>query len=182
MINDISAGREDNQMFSLAARTNSMLCLMHMQGTPSNMQSDPRYEDVVGEVASFLKGRTKVALDAGVKKDQLLIDPGIGFGKTLEHNLELIANLESFVALNYPVVLGVSRKRMFDELGKKFSLAPAKEHQRLGGTAAATAIATQAGVWAIRVHDVQPNRQAANLAWLVNQGNISQAQTKTKSI
>jgi dihydropteroate synthase len=159
IINDVSAGRDDLRMFRLAADTGAKLVLMHMQGTPQTMQQDPVYEDVVGEVEDFLLERTQMALAAGVAPDRLMLDPGIGFGKTRAHNLLLLKDLPRLCSLGYPVVLGVSRKRFMGSIcrvDKPQELTPA--------TCACTALGVMAGVAVFRVHDVAENRQAADVA------------------
>lgn len=160
MINDVSAGRDDPAMFSLAAAQGCPLILMHMQGTPATMQDQPVYENVVEDVFSFLRARAEVAQEAGVLPHNIIIDPGIGFGKTLEHNLHLLHNLKRFTASDYPVMLGASRKRFLKTL--------CNEPDPLllaGATCATTVLGVQAGVQWFRVHDVRENRQAADLAW-----------------
>jgi len=162
MINDTSAGVDDPAMFAIAAKTQAELCLMHRQGTPQTMQDKPSYDDAPAEVEAFLRSRAEAAQQVGVAQSQILIDPGIGFGKTLEHNLQLLAQLGRFTATGYHVLLGVSRKRMFDQLGQALGHPQAPANQRLGGSVAATALAIQAGVEILRVHDVQAHRQAAD--------------------
>ena len=131
---------------------------MHMQGAPDVMQDNPSYENVVDEVRSFLLSRAEAAQAAGVAKQNIIIDPGIGFGKTHEHNLQLISNLKPFVDTGYPVLLGTSRKRFMG------SICNEKEPKQLvGSTCATTTIGVQAGVRIFRVHDVKPNRQAADV-------------------
>ncbi len=165
MINDVSAGRDDPQMLSLAASTGAPLVLMHMQGTPETMQNAPEYDDVVDEVRRFLEQRIDTALRAGVKRESLLIDPGIGFGKRRVHNLRLLAALPKLVELGYPLVLGVSRKRFMGRL------CPVDEPaQLMPATCACTALGVAAGVRVFRVHDVWQNRQAADVAWAIQQG------------
>ncbi len=159
VINDISAGREDGEMLCFAARHRLPLILMHMQGEPLTMQRDPHYVDVLGEVCAFLQQRIAAALEAGVAPQQIILDPGIGFGKTSEHNFCLLAGLQRIVRLGYPVLLGVSRKRFIRELGR----APVQDW--IGACCACTALGVRQGVRLFRVHDVHPNRQAADLAW-----------------
>ena len=129
------------------------------------MQQDPRYEDVVGEVEAFLAQRAEAARAAGINRNQILIDPGIGFGKTTEHNVAMLLGLERLVGLGYPVVLGASRKRFLRELcGLEGKVAP---EALAGATCATTVLGVRAGVAVFRVHDVQANRQAAGTAWAV---------------
>jgi dihydropteroate synthase len=162
LINDVSAGRHDPRMFGVAAASGVPLVLMHMQGTPATMQQDPRYEDVVEEVRAFLLERARAAEAAGIAPRNLIIDPGIGFGKTREHNLTLVARLGRLVDTGYAVMLGTSRKRFMG------SVCAAEEPSRLvGATCATTALGVRAGVGWFRVHDVGPNRQAADVAYAV---------------
>lgn len=155
MLNDVSAGRDDPRMFALAAETGVPIALMHMQGTPATMQDNPAYNDVVAEVDDFLRQRARAAEEAGVAKEQIVVDPGIGFGKTREHNLQLLAALPVFVASGYPVLLGTSRKRFMGAVCQEKDT-----DQLIGATCSTTVIGAQAGVSIFRVHDVRPNRQA----------------------
>ena len=157
MLNDVSAGREDEAMFGLAAERGVPIVLMHMLGQPGTMQDDPQYGDVVGEVLSFLLKRAEAAVNAGVPRGRVWLDPGIGFGKTLEHNLALLGALDRFVATGYRVLLGVSRKRFIAGCCADFAAPDAS--QRLPGTLAAGLVGAQAGVQALRVHDVAEHRQ-----------------------
>lgn len=166
MINDVSAARRDPRMLALAASTGASLVLMHMQGSPQTMQSDPHYDDVVAEVELFLSERVSCARRAGVRAEQIILDPGIGFGKTVEHNLCLMAGLPRLVGLGYPVLLGASRKRFLGAVtgaGKPACLTAA--------TCATTALGVWAGVSMFRVHDVVENRQAVDVAWAVRSSN-----------
>jgi dihydropteroate synthase len=148
MINDIGA-LADDEMAKLAAEKQVPVVLMHKQGEPATMQAEPKYDDVVGEVLDYLISRAKRAQGFGIAKDMIFIDPGIGFGKTTEHNLELLRNLDGFVASGYRVLTGTSRKRFIGELtGKK------EPAERIFGTAATVALAAAAGVSVVRVHDV----------------------------
>ena len=158
MLNDVRAGLDDTGMFKLSVAKNLPIVIMHMQGTPGSMQNNPSYENVVEEVRSFLLSRAQVAQSEGVAKQNIIIDPGIGFGKTEKHNLQLISNLKTFVDTGYPVLLGTSRKRFMG------SICNEKEpNQLVGSTCATTTIGVQAGVRIFRVHDVKPNRQAADV-------------------
>ena len=148
IINDITA-LADEGMAQLAADRQVPVILMHMQGTPAAMQKDPHYEDVVGEVLEFLLGRAKRAEGFGIRKEMIFIDPGIGFGKTMEHNLELLRNLDRFVSSGYRVLLGTSRKRFIGQITGRQEPA-----ERIFGTAATVALAVAAGVSIVRVHDV----------------------------
>jgi dihydropteroate synthase len=148
IINDITA-LADEGMAQLAADRRVPVILMHMQGTPAAMQKAPHYEDVVGEVLEFLLGRAKRAEGFGIRKEMIFIDPGIGFGKTTEHNLELLRNLDRFVSSGYRVLLGTSRKRFIGQITGRQEPA-----ERIFGTAATVALAVAAGVSIVRVHDV----------------------------
>ncbi|WFB35923.1 dihydropteroate synthase [Kiritimatiellota bacterium B12222] len=148
IINDVSAGLGDPGMLPLAARTGVGLVLMHMQGTPSSMQTQPHYDDVLAEVGAFLSERVEAALAAGVVPEQLCLDPGIGFGKTLEHNLTLIAGLSRLKGLGYPLLLGVSRKRWLGELTGR------EVDNRLAASLAGAASCIFHGANILRVHDV----------------------------
>ena len=164
ILNDISAGQEDEQKFDIAAEHGAPLVLMHMQGTPQIMQKDPRYDDVVANVQAFLLARAQVAISRGVRPDQIIIDPGIGFGKTLRHNLALLANLDRFVATPYPVLLGASRKRFMGAICQNADGNAPRPQELVETTCATTALGVAAGVAIFRVHDVRANRRAANVA------------------
>jgi dihydropteroate synthase len=155
IVNDISALRFDPRMIDVVRDTGAGVVLMHMQGAPQTMQQGPRYDDVVAEVASFLAERIALAMSRGLKKSQIAVDPGIGFGKTVEHNLQLLARLGEFGSLGCPVVVGTSRKSF---LGKVLAATGAKRtgeaDTRLWGTAATVAWAVAQGTRVVRVHDV----------------------------
>ena len=157
LINDVRALREPGAL-EAAAGTQAAICLMHMQGEPRTMQAEPRYSDVVAEVRDFLRERATACLARGVAKDRLLIDPGIGFGKRLEHNLALLAGLPALTQLGWPVLIGVSRKSMFGAL-----LGRAVDERVAGGVAAATA-AVLAGASMVRTHDVGATVDAVKVA------------------
>ncbi len=168
MINDVSAGTEDPDILSLAAERKVPICLMHMRGEPATMQDDPVYAEVVEEVRRYLLERAEQALKAGVERRHIILDPGIGFGKTSQHNLRLLNRLEDFVATGFDVLLGASRKRF---LG---AICPAAQpddtpDNLIPPTCAVTALAVRAGVRIVRVHDVRENRQAADTAWAIGQ-------------
>jgi dihydropteroate synthase len=165
VLNDVRAGRDDDEMFRLAARKKIPLILMHMQGTPMTMQENPHYENVVLGIRSFLLERADLARQAGVAKDHILIDPGIGFGKTKEHNRQLMVNLKVFVDTGYPVLLGASRKRFLGAINQE-----EEPRNLVGATCATTVLGVQAGVRIFRVHDVRANRQAADVAFFVRPG------------
>lgn len=151
-VNDISAGLFDDEMIPLAAEQQCGLVLMHMQGTPGTMQNDPRYGDVVAEISGWLAARARLALDQGVAPERLMVDPGIGFGKTLAHNLSLLGQLEK-VAGGRPLLLGASRKRFIA------GVCGAGVDERLPGSLAALACAWQGRASVVRVHDVAASIQ-----------------------
>ncbi|HEY8573776.1 dihydropteroate synthase [Phenylobacterium sp.] len=157
MWNDVTALRHDPSSLAVAAELGCDVVLMHMQGEPRTMQAEPRYDDVVEEVAGFLSGRAEAAMAAGVARERIWLDPGIGFGKHMtRHNLPLLAGLERIVGLGFPVLLGASRKSFIgavDEGGRT-------PDQRLGGSIAAALAGAAAGVAAVRVHDVRETVQA----------------------
>lgn len=148
IINDVSALRWDCEMASVIAESGAAVVLMHMQGTPETMQRAPQYQDVVAEVAGFLAERMQAAIDAGIPKMNIVLDPGFGFGKLLEHNLALLDRLSEFASLSRPLLVGLSRKSCIGEL-----VGQPPEH-REWGTAAAVAIAVDRGAGILRVHDV----------------------------
>ena len=154
-INDISAGRDDPALLPLAAKRRAPVVLMHMQGTPATMQEQPEYTDVCAEVRDFLQERVAAAKAAGVQGADIMVDPGIGFGKTKEHNISLLRHLYKLVADGVPVLLGTSRKRFMGSLCNE-SVA----RHLVGATCASTVLGALAGVRVFRVHDVQPNSQA----------------------
>ncbi len=148
MLNDITA-LSDERMAELATKRDVPVVLMHMQGTPATMQIEPKYDDVVSEVLQFLLERARRAEDAGIDRKKIFIDPGIGFGKTLEHNLMLLRNIDKFVATGYRVLVGTSRKSFIGKItGKE------KPSDRIFGTAATFALCAAAGVSIIRAHDI----------------------------
>jgi len=148
IVNDVSAGG-DPAMFEVVASHGVGMVLMHMQGNPKTMQSDPHYDDVVSEVVSYLSERLDAAVAAGIERDALVLDPGIGFGKTLEHNLALMKNIDAFCALGRPILVGPSRKRFIG------TLLETEVDDRLEGTAAAVAWLAGSGAHIVRVHDVK---------------------------
>ena len=174
ILNDVSAGREDAGMFKLATERNVPIILMHMLGSPGTMQDDPSYGDVVKEVLDFLLERVYAAVTAGVAREQIWLDPGIGFGKTLEHNLALLGSLDRFVETGLPVLLGVSRKRFIAGCCEGFD--PPGADDRLPGTLVAGMMGAQAGVHALRVHDVAEHRQALAVLGAVE---LNSSRTKT---
>lgn len=167
IINDISGGQVDKAILQLAAETDTPIILMHIQGTPQTMQDNPFYEDVVTEVIDVLRDRVNTALAAGIKKQNIAVDPGIGFGKRKEDNINLLAHLDQFVAEGYPVLLGTSRKRFMG------SLCDVSEPAELvTATAVTTALGVMSGVQMFRVHDVKENRQAADVAWAIRKASV----------
>jgi dihydropteroate synthase len=158
IINDISALRADPDMATVAAERGAYVVLMHMQGIPRTMQATPEYDDVTGEVLEFLEDRVREATRRGIARERLFIDPGIGFGKRLEHNLALLRDIDCFAATGLPVLVGISRKSF---LGELLDL-PASE--RLEATLAAQAVAVASGADILRVHDVREGRRAADTA------------------
>ncbi|PIE43179.1 MAG: dihydropteroate synthase [Gammaproteobacteria bacterium] len=156
MINDIRALTRPDAL-SVAVDLAVPVCLMHMQGTPGDMQDAPKYGSVVEDVFQFLAARKNACINAGLAEENFILDPGFGFGKTLGHNLDLLANLSQFHQLGSPVLVGVSRKSMFGQLlGRPVD-------DRLAGTVAATVIAAQQGCAVIRVHDVKESVDAIKL-------------------
>ncbi len=159
VINDVSAGRDDDNMLSLAAEKGCGVVLMHMLGQPATMQSNPRYDDVVGAVKTFLSDRREEAIRAGVSPEQCILDPGIGFGKRLQDNLALMHSLDRFLDLGSPILVGPSRKRFIGEI-----CSVETPVNRLGGTVAACLSCFRRGATLFRVHDIMPVRQALAVA------------------
>ncbi|MCP4257723.1 MAG: dihydropteroate synthase [Planctomycetes bacterium] len=158
MLNDITALGDDG-MAELAVQYEVPIVLMHMQGTPTTMQLEPKYEDVVSEVMEFLVGRAKRAENFGIAKNMIFIDPGIGFGKTLEHNMLLLRNINKFVATGYRVLVGTSRKSFIGKItGRE------KPSERIFGTAATVALSAAACVSIVRVHDVAEMVDVVNVS------------------
>lgn len=161
MVNDISACRADPAMPAVVAETGAGLVLMHMQGTPQTMQQAPCYGSVVDDVRDFLHARMQAAVQAGVAADHILLDPGIGFGKNLDHNLALLAQLDALQSLGRPILVGVSRKAFIGEvLGRRTD-------DRLMGTAAAVAIAVFRGAGVVRVHDVKAMQDIVRMVYAI---------------
>lgn len=162
MINDINALRAEGT-FKIIAESGIMVCLMHMKGIPKTMQDNPIYLDVVSEVRCFLQQRIQAAQDKGITNDQLVIDPGFGFGKTLQHNLELFRSLDRFATLNVPVMVGISRKSM---LG---SITGNEVNHRIYSSIAAAVLAAEKGAKILRVHDVKATKEAISVLNALNQ-------------
>jgi dihydropteroate synthase len=152
IINDVTGGRGDPEMMKLAGEKKAAFIIMHMQGTPGTMQTNPHYDDVVGEVADFFRQQYARALECGIDSMAIAFDPGIGFGKTVEHNLELLSNLSRLRIHDRPIVVGVSRK---SSLGKM--IGSAEMNDRLAPTIAFTALLRERGANVLRVHDVKEN-------------------------
>ena len=161
MINDIT-GLTNPEMIETIKQHNAAVIIMHMQGTPENMQDNPKYEDVINEIKQFLQQQTQKAKVAGIQN--IILDPGIGFGKTLEHNLKILKNLNEFKELNYPILIGTSRKSFIEKLTK------AEVKDRLPGTIAANTLAILKGAAIIRVHDVKEAKQAAEITEAIQHG------------
>jgi dihydropteroate synthase len=159
IVNDVSAFRFEPALAGLVADSGADCCLMHMLGEPRTMQDDPRYGDVVSEVKAFLEERLRFAVDEGVPEERVWLDPGIGFGKTVEHNLELLRRLDELAAIGRPLVVGTSRKTF---LGKLAGGRP--ETERLPGTIATNVLALERGATVFRVHDVAQVRDALTVA------------------
>jgi dihydropteroate synthase len=160
MVNDVTALRGDPEMAGVIADGDAYLCLMHMLGAPRTMQEDPRYDDVVSEVAAFLEERLAFATAAGIPEEHICLDPGIGFGKTVEHNLELLRRLDEIVALGRPVLVGASRKRF---LGRVLGDPEAVTGPVAAGVAVAV-LAYEHGASIIRAHDVREHVEALRAA------------------
>jgi dihydropteroate synthase len=159
IVNDVSALRFDPELPGVVAEHGADCCLMHMLGEPRTMQEDPRYDDVVSEVKSFLEERLAFAVERGIDEERVWLDPGIGFGKTVEHNLELLRRLDEIVAIGRPVVIGTSRKSFLGRLA-----GGRDETHRLPGTIATNVLALERGATIFRVHDVAQNVDALNVA------------------
>jgi dihydropteroate synthase len=158
IVNDVTALRHDPEIAALGAERNAELVLMHMQGDPRTMQANPGYEDVVDDVKAFLVERTEAAVAAGVGEERIWLDPGIGFGKTLEHNLELLRRLGELRGLGRPLVVGTSRKSFIGKIDGS------EVDDRIGGTIASSVLAAAEGADVLRVHDVRQAAQALKVA------------------
>ena len=160
MINDVSGGTDDEKMMPLIAQNNLYYCIMHMQGSPKTMQDNPTYENVIEEIKTFLMAQAIKLIELGLEKNKIILDPGIGFGKTTNHNLEILNNLEIFSSLGFNTLLGASRKRLFSEISKENN-----PEDRISGTCATSALGVVAGINIFRVHDVWQNKQAIDVAF-----------------
>jgi dihydropteroate synthase len=159
VVNDVTALQGDSRMAGLVAERGCPVVLMHMLGEPKSMQRDPRYDDVVREVRDFLVGRVEYAVSAGVREENVILDPGIGFGKILRHNLELLNGLNVFVELGFSVLVGASRKSFLGKI-----LGSDATGDRLFGTVATNVIAYERGATLFRVHDIRANKEALKVA------------------
>ncbi|MHC8441848.1 MAG: dihydropteroate synthase [Candidatus Eutrophobiaceae bacterium] len=168
IINDITGGTDDPEILQLAAARQAPICLMHIQGRPKDMQKNPHYVNVVSEVRAWLLSRAEAAQRTGVAAKRIILDPGIGFGKTATHNLQLLAGLSSLTMEGYPILLGTSRKGFLKTYTAATPLATGL-HERIIPGCATTALGVQAGVRIFRVHDVLAHRQAADTAWDIAQ-------------
>ncbi|MHB9296739.1 dihydropteroate synthase [Pillotina sp. SPG140] len=157
IINDISALEDDPAMAEVCAHYHATVILMHKKGTPLTMQQSPHYQSVVEDIKEYLKTAADRAMHAGIKREHIIVDPGIGFAKTVEHNLELIRNIQSITALGYPLLIGLSRKSFIGALTGR------AVEERLAGTLAATAVVLVPGVRIIRVHDVRESVDFINV-------------------
>jgi len=166
MVNDVTAFRGDPGMAEVVAQADVECCLMHMRGQPRTMQDEPRYEDVVGEVRVFLEERLEFAVREGVREERIVLDPGIGFGKSAAHNLELLRRLDELAAIGRPLLVGTSRKSFLGRIiaaGRGTSV-PVTPDERLAGTIATNVLAFERGASVFRVHEVAPVRDSLAVA------------------
>ncbi|MDW3094979.1 MAG: dihydropteroate synthase [Gammaproteobacteria bacterium] len=161
-VNDVTGGTDDANLMKLVAERNVPYCIMHMQGRPDNMQDNPSYVNAAKEVKEFLVTQALKIQDLGLSKNNIILDPGIGFGKRTQHNLELLNQLNQICETDYSVLLGTSRKRFMSEV-----CATEDPSQRMPATCATTALGVEAGVKIFRVHDVWQNRQAADVSYAI---------------
>jgi dihydropteroate synthase len=168
-VNDVTALRGDPALAGVVAEHDAYLCLVHMQGRPRSMQAAPRYDDVVAEVATFLEERIAFAVDRGVRRERICVDPGIGFGKTPDQNLELVRRLDALVGLGCPVLVGLSRK---STLGKVLG-DPEATRGTLASSLGAAVVAFERGAWMLRVHDVRETVEALAVAAAVERGRVT---------
>jgi len=169
LVNDVTALRGDPEMAVVVAEGDAYVCLVHMQGEPRTMQAAPRYDDVVSEVLRFLEERIAFAVERGIREERICVDPGIGFGKTPDQNLELIRRLGELVSLGRPVLIGVSRK---STLGKILG-DPAATIGTISASVAAAVSAFERGAWMVRAHDVRETVEALAVAAAVERGTVS---------
>jgi dihydropteroate synthase len=175
-VNDVSAFRDDPEMATLVAEHGLDCCLMHMRGDPRTMQDSPVYDDVVSDVKAFLEERLAFAVAAGVPEERVQLDPGIGFGKTVAHNLELLRRLDELVAIGRPVVIGTSRKAFLGRIAGR-----ERPDDRLPGTIATNVLALAAGATVFRVHDVRPVADALAVAAATVRGTWTETTKPTSS-
>jgi len=162
LVNDVNALQAEGALAVVAA-SDCCVCLMHKQGQPQTMQDHPIYNDVVNEVSSFLSARKQACMDAGIRAERIVLDPGFGFGKCLQHNLKLLANLNQLSKLNCPLLVGLSRKSMFGQI------CDAKTENRVSASVTAALLAAQQGAVILRVHDVAETRQSLQVWQAVQQ-------------
>jgi dihydropteroate synthase len=158
-VNDVTAFRSEPEMAQLVAERGCECCLMHMLGEPRTMQDDPRYDDVVDDIKAFLSERAAFAVSEGIAEERIAVDPGIGFGKTLAHNLELLRRLDEIASLGFEVVIGTSRKSFLGRLTGRDD-----PHDRVAATLATTVLALERGATVFRVHDVAATADALKVA------------------
>ena len=170
VVNDVTALRGDPRLAAVVAESGVLVCLMHMQGEPRTMQVEPRYDDVVSEVAAFFEERIAFAVGEGIAEERILVDPGVGFGKTPDHNLELIRRLDALTAFGRPVVVGLSRK---STIGKALG-DPGARLGSVAGSVGAAVAAFDRGASVFRVHDVREHVEALTLAAAVERGSIGE--------
>lgn len=168
IVNDVTGCDPDHGMAQVVAETGAAIVIMHMKGTPQTMQIAPEYEDVVRETYGFLADRIRHATESGIAHDRIAVDPGIGFGKTLENNLDILRNLDRFAELGCPVLIGTSRKRMIGELtGRNLD-------ERVAGSVASALFAVCRGASIVRVHDVAATVDALKVWYALEKGNVRQ--------
>jgi len=162
LINDVAAFLYDPDLLTVAATSQVPVCIMHAQGTPQTMQDDPQYGDILLDIYDFLAARVDAAVAAGIPRDRIIVDPGIGFGKTLDHNLTILRGIAIFHGLGCPILLGASRKRFIGTIG-----GGADAGERLGGSVAVALWGARQGVQILRAHDILATRQALDLEWAI---------------
>ncbi|MCK0094028.1 dihydropteroate synthase [Yoonia sp. F2084L] len=162
LVNDVAAFTFDPTLADVAAKAGAPVCIMHAQGAPATMQDDPSYDDVLLDVYDFLSERADAAVAAGIPRDRIVVDPGIGFGKTLEHNLILLRGIALFHALGCPILLGASRKRFIGTIGGGNDAS-----DRVGGSVSVALFGARQGVQILRVHDIFATKQALDLEWAI---------------
>jgi dihydropteroate synthase len=168
LVNDVTALRGDGELADVVAEHGAYVCLMHMQGEPRTMQSTPHYDDVVSEVLAFLEERVAFAVERGIAEDRICVDPGIGFGKTPDHNLELVRRLDALAALGRPIVVGFSRKSTLARvLGDT-----ASSQGTISASLGAAVAAFERGAWMLRVHDVRETVEALAVAAAIERGKV----------